>query len=82
MVAKILIKIIRTYQYLISPLFGPHCRFYPTCSQYCIESLLLHGTIKGSYLTLRRLLKCQPFHPGGCDPVPEPKPPIKTQATG
>lgn len=82
MVAKILIKIIRTYQYLISPLFGPHCRFYPTCSQYCIESLLLHGTIKGSYLALRRLLKCQPFHPGGCDPVPEPKSPIKTQATG
>ncbi|MBV1931049.1 MAG: membrane protein insertion efficiency factor YidD [Porticoccaceae bacterium] len=73
MIAKLLVALIKTYQYLLSPFLGRHCRFYPTCSQYAVESLLRHGAIKGSYLTLARIGKCQPFHPGGCDPVPEVK---------
>lgn len=66
-----LIAIIKFYQYVISPLLGPRCRFYPSCSTYALEALQRHGTIGGSYLTFRRLLKCHPFHEGGIDPVPE-----------
>lgn len=73
MTAKLLVRLIRVYQYLFSPLLGRHCRFYPTCSQYAVDSLLVHGLIKGCYLTVVRICKCQPFHPGGCDPVPELK---------
>jgi putative membrane protein insertion efficiency factor len=57
---------------MISPLMAGHCRFYPSCSSYAIEALEKHGALKGSYLTVRRLLRCQPFCKGGCDPVPEP----------
>ncbi|TAN64876.1 MAG: membrane protein insertion efficiency factor YidD [Methylobacter sp.] len=67
----ILIAIIKFYKYFISPLLGDRCRFYPSCSSYSLEALQLHGAIIGSYLTLRRLLKCHPFHEGGIDPVPE-----------
>ncbi|MGZ8929158.1 MAG: membrane protein insertion efficiency factor YidD [Methylobacter sp.] len=67
----ILITIIRFYKYFISPLLGNRCRFYPSCSSYSLEALQLHGAIIGSYLTLKRLLKCHPFHEGGIDPVPE-----------
>jgi putative membrane protein insertion efficiency factor len=67
----ILIAIIRFYKYFISPLLGNRCRFYPSCSSYSLEALQLHGAIIGSYLTLKRLLKCHPFHDGGIDPVPE-----------
>ncbi|MGZ8097138.1 MAG: membrane protein insertion efficiency factor YidD [Methylosarcina sp.] len=66
-----LIATIKCYKYFISPLLGNHCRFYPSCSSYSIEALQRHGALFGSYLTLRRLLKCHPFHPGGIDPVPE-----------
>ena len=66
-----LIALIKFYQYFISPLLGPRCRFYPSCSSYGIEALRRHGVIIGLYLTLRRLLKCHPFHDGGIDPVPE-----------
>ncbi len=52
-------------------MLGNRCRFYPTCSSYALEALQVHGTIKGSYLSLRRLLKCHPFNEGGIDPVPE-----------
>ncbi|WP_100486577.1 membrane protein insertion efficiency factor YidD [Sporolactobacillus pectinivorans] len=62
---------IRIYQKFISPLTPPSCRFYPTCSQYAVEALGRFGVIKGGWLTVKRLLKCQPFHPGGFDPVPE-----------
>ncbi|MDX2463836.1 MAG: membrane protein insertion efficiency factor YidD [Porticoccus sp.] len=68
---KILILIIRAYQYLLSPLIGPSCRFYPSCSCYAQEALERHGVIKGGWLALRRLLRCHPWHPGGVDPVPE-----------
>ena len=68
---RILIGLIRVYQYLISPLLGPHCRFYPTCSHYAVEAVERHGVIYGSYLALRRLSRCHPWHPGGIDPVPQ-----------
>lgn len=67
----ILIAIIKFYKYFISPLLGNRCRFYPSCSSYSLEALQLHGAIIGSYLTLKRLSKCHPFHEGGIDPVPE-----------
>ncbi|MFW5443221.1 MAG: membrane protein insertion efficiency factor YidD [Methylococcaceae bacterium] len=67
----VLINLIKFYKYFISPLLGPRCRFYPSCSSYGQEAIKLHGALKGSYLTLRRLLKCHPFHEGGIDPVPK-----------
>ncbi|MGN7388043.1 membrane protein insertion efficiency factor YidD [Sporosarcina sp. SAFN-015] len=67
----ILIGIIKTYQKIISPLTPPSCRFYPTCSHYGVEALQKHGALKGSWLTIQRILKCHPFHEGGFDPVPE-----------
>jgi putative membrane protein insertion efficiency factor len=66
-----LIAIIKFYKFFISPLLGSNCRFYPSCSSYSLEALTRHGAIIGSYLTLKRLLKCHPFHQGGIDPVPE-----------
>lgn len=70
MLNKIVIGLIRTYQYCISPMLGPHCRFSPTCSQYAQEALQEHGTVKGLGLTVKRVCKCHPFHEGGLDPVP------------
>ncbi|NSL51056.1 membrane protein insertion efficiency factor YidD [Calidifontibacillus erzurumensis] len=65
------IGIIRFYQKFISPLKPPTCRFYPSCSNYGLEAFKRFGVLKGSYLTVIRILKCHPFHPGGFDPVPE-----------
>ncbi|MFC5602343.1 membrane protein insertion efficiency factor YidD [Sporosarcina koreensis] len=67
----ILIGIIKAYQKIISPLTPPSCRFYPTCSHYGVEALQKHGALKGAWLTIRRILKCHPFHEGGFDPVPD-----------
>ncbi|MEX1221224.1 MAG: membrane protein insertion efficiency factor YidD [Idiomarina sp.] len=64
------IGIIRLYQWLISPLLGPRCRFSPTCSQYAIEAIKNHGMLRGCWLASKRILKCHPGHPGGFDPVP------------
>jgi len=64
-----LIGLIRLYQLLISPLIPPSCRFTPTCSQYAIDAIELHGPWRGIYLATRRLLRCHPFHRGGYDPV-------------
>lgn len=64
------IALVRAYQYLISPLIGPRCRFHPTCSQYALEAFAQHGVWRGAFLVLRRLLRCHPWHPGGYDPVP------------
>ncbi|MGN1059941.1 MAG: membrane protein insertion efficiency factor YidD [Clostridia bacterium] len=66
---KILIHLIRLYQRYISPLKKPSCRFYPTCSQYALEAIEKKGALRGSWLALRRILKCHPFHEGGYDPV-------------
>ena len=71
MIRAATITVIKGYQYLVSPLLGNRCRFHPTCSCYAIEAVNHHGSLKGGYLTLRRLIKCHPFHPGGYDPVPE-----------
>jgi uncharacterized protein len=65
-----IVKVIRLYQQTLSPLVGPCCRFYPTCSNYMIEAVDLHGARRGAWLGMKRLLKCHPFHPGGVDPVP------------
>ncbi|AGL03980.1 membrane protein insertion efficiency factor YidD [Desulfoscipio gibsoniae] len=65
----ILISIVRLYQKYISPLKGPSCRFYPTCSEYAVQALLKYGVCKGIVKTVIRILKCHPFHPGGYDPV-------------
>ncbi|MBV5307867.1 membrane protein insertion efficiency factor YidD [Chromatium okenii] len=67
---RILIIPIKVYQYLISPLIGPHCRFYPSCSQYAVEAIERHGILYGIYLAVRRLARCHPWHAGGIDPVP------------
>lgn len=67
----ILIFFVRFYQKYISPFKGaPSCRFTPTCSQYALEALEKYGALKGSWLAIKRILKCHPFHPGGYDPVP------------
>jgi putative membrane protein insertion efficiency factor len=68
---QFLISLIRIYQFLISPWIGQHCRFFPSCSNYAIEAIQRFGAGRGAYLTIRRLLKCHPWHHGGIDPVPE-----------
>ena len=67
---RILIAFIKAYQIALSPFYGLHCRFTPTCSQYAIESMQNHGAFKGSLLTIKRLSRCHPWHAGGHDPVP------------
>ena len=66
----LIVGTIRFYQRRISPLTGPTCRFHPTCSQYTLEAVQKYGSLKGSWLGLRRIFRCHPFHPGGYDPVP------------
>jgi putative membrane protein insertion efficiency factor len=70
LVAYPLVGIVRVYQRLVSPLLPPSCRFYPSCSAYAVTALARHGAAKGSWLAVRRLARCHPFHPGGLDPVP------------
>lgn len=67
----LLIGLVRFYQLLISPLIGPRCRFYPTCSSYTIEALKQHGVLCGSWLAIKRIGRCHPANPGGVDLVPE-----------
>ncbi len=69
--AKILIVLIRAYKLLLSPLVGWHCRFQPTCSHYAKDALLAHGILKGSFLGIKRVLKCHPWGGSGHDPVPK-----------
>ena len=68
---KVLIRFIRFYQRKISPLLGARCKYYPTCSQYAITALERFGFVRGSLLTIKRLMRCNIFFPGGYDPVPE-----------
>ncbi|MDR2252335.1 MAG: membrane protein insertion efficiency factor YidD [Bifidobacteriaceae bacterium] len=70
--------LVRGYQAVVSPLLAPRCRFFPTCSEYAVTALRRHGLVRGGALTLRRLVRCQPFHPGGVDHVP----PRDIRATG
>lgn len=73
MVSKLFVGLVRLYQLTISPFLGNHCRFYPSCSAYCIEAIEKHGVLKGFLLTTKRLSKCHPLCEGGIDHVPEPK---------
>ncbi|MGB1773417.1 MAG: membrane protein insertion efficiency factor YidD [Arenicellales bacterium] len=68
---KILVILLKGYQYLVSPWFGQTCRFYPSCSCYAIEAVEKRGVLMGLWLTVRRIGRCHPWHPGGFDPVPE-----------
>ena len=67
---QILLALVRFYRRAISPFCRPCCRFYPTCSQYALEAIEKYGALKGGYLAVRRILRCNPFHKGGYDPVP------------
>jgi putative membrane protein insertion efficiency factor len=63
--------LIRGYQLAISPLLGPRCRFYPSCSHYAMEAIESHGALSGTWLTIKRISRCHPWHEGGFDPVPD-----------
>lgn len=75
---RVLIGMVRGYQRLVSPMlsywFGNLCRFHPSCSCYASDALRIHGALRGSGLAAWRVLRCHPFHPGGFDPVPQPRP--------
>jgi len=68
--SRLLIGLIRLYQYALSPFIGPSCRFTPTCSEYACQALRKHGFLKGVWLGARRISRCHPWNPGGHDPVP------------
>lgn len=70
MIAGLLIRLVRAYQLLLSPMLGASCRFEPSCSAYAIDALRAHGAAGGSYLAARRLVRCHPWCEGGADPVP------------
>lgn len=65
-----ILLILKGYQIFLSPLLGPHCRFKPSCSEYAYQAINKYGPYKGTFLSLKRILCCHPFHPGGFDPVP------------
>jgi putative membrane protein insertion efficiency factor len=67
---RVMVSLIKAYRYWLSPFIPASCRFYPSCSAYALESYQRLGFWKGTYLSLRRILKCNPFHPGGVDPFP------------
>ena len=67
--ANILIKLIKCYKFLLSPLLGQNCRYLPTCSEYSIEALKIHGFFKGLFLSFKRILSCNPWGSSGFDPV-------------
>jgi putative membrane protein insertion efficiency factor len=66
----LLLLLIRGYQYALRPMLGANCRFYPSCSDYAREALERHGALRGTWLALRRIARCHPYHSGGFDPVP------------
>ena len=68
---KIILIMIKGYQYLLSPFLGSHCRYYPSCSHYAVQAVQEHGTLRGLLLAVRRVSRCHPWHEGGYDPVPD-----------
>lgn len=70
MIRWLVLRLIRFYQVAISPLSPPHCRFVPSCSQYSLEAVTRFGVVKGGWLSIKRIVKCGPWHEGGLDPVP------------
>jgi uncharacterized protein len=77
-VKYVLIALLRGYRAVISPLYGQVCRYHPSCSAYALEAVQVHGSIKGTWLAVRRLGRCHPCAAGGHDPVPPHPPRIKT----
>ena len=73
MIGKLLILLIRMYQAGVAPMLGNCCRFYPSCSNYTMEAIRTHGSLRGLWLGMRRVGRCHPWHPGGVDPVPAPR---------
>jgi putative membrane protein insertion efficiency factor len=69
-VKPLLLLLLRGYQYSMRPLLGANCRFYPSCSDYAKDAIERHGALRGLWLSVRRVAKCHPYHPGGFDPVP------------
>lgn len=69
MIQKLVLAFIIFYQRFVSPLTAPTCRFYPSCSEYAVQAIKRYGPWRGLWFSLRRILKCHPFHPGGYDPV-------------
>ena len=68
--ARLLLGLLSVYHYTLSPLLGRNCRYFPSCSEYAAAALNRHGAVKGSWLALKRICRCHPWHPGGYDPVP------------
>lgn len=67
---RILLFLVKAYQYLISPMFAPSCRYTPTCSEYAVQALKKYGALKGFWLSMKRVGRCHPWHDGGYDPLP------------
>ena len=70
-ISNFIISLIKAYRFILSPWLGMHCRFHPTCSVYAIEAIQQYGIVHGSYLAIKRLGRCHPWHEGGIDPVPD-----------
>ena len=68
--SKVFIVLIRAYQFVLSPMLGQRCKYYPSCSNYAIEALRVHGVVRGAGLAVWRIVRCNPFSDGGVDPVP------------
>lgn len=68
--ARLLRMLLAVYRYTLSPFLGRNCRYFPSCSEYANDALVRHGALKGSWLALKRIARCHPWHPGGYDPVP------------
>jgi hypothetical protein len=74
MIRALLLFVVRVYQVLLSPFNVTSCRFFPTCSQYTYDAIRIHGPLAGTVMGMKRVARCHPFHPGGYDPVVEPRP--------
>ena len=70
--ARLLMGSVKVYQKVLSPVMGGNCRYYPSCSEYGYDAIRLHGAGRGAWMAVKRIGRCQPFHEGGYDPVPEP----------
>ncbi len=70
LIQQLLLALIQVYRYAVSPFLGQRCRFHPSCSAYAAEALTRYGPLRGSWLAIKRVFRCHPFHPGGHDPVP------------
>jgi uncharacterized protein len=80
LLSRTMIFAIKAYRYFIGPVLGQHCRFHPTCSAYAIEAIEQHGAVRGGWLAVHRLVRCQPLSEGGVDPVPPRKASLRERA--